>query len=296
MSPHARAALTTLLAASTLVVGCAQGRATGDAGLGARDASSPGTDAAFVFPDAVAPDAGGLADLDAGALDAGGASPDALVSPFDAGVRVDAFVPTSDASARDAGADGGRPDAWSCGCVPGGACTTTCGTTGARTCSPGCVASCAPPAESCNAADDDCDGVCDEDVGACRASVVRAYHDSLGGHFYTRDRDEAISLGFRIEAEPFFAVYPSAQPGLAPLHRCFLGGAHRLYTLDAGCEGSGAVYEGVLGHVATSPTCGARPLYRLSARDDHFYATDPAERDYAVSIGYVDEGIAAYVW
>ncbi len=181
-------------------------------------------------------------------------------------------------------------------CVPGSSCTTSCGSTGARGCTSVCAPSCAPPAESCNATDDDCDGACDEDLASCRAGVFRAYSDADGGHLYTRDRTEATSGGFRLESEGFFFVYPSAQPGLAPFHRCFLGAAHRLYTLDAGCEGSGASYEGILGYVAASPSCGARPLYRLAGPGDHFYTVDPAERDFAVSIGYLDEGICAYVW
>ena len=181
-------------------------------------------------------------------------------------------------------------------CASGSSCTTSCGSSGSLLCTSVCAPSCTPPSESCNARDDDCDGGCDEELAACRESVVRAYHDTLGGHFYTRDRSEIGAGGFRTESDPFFFVYPSAQPGLAPFHRCYLGRAHRLYTLDAGCEGSGATYEGILGYVATSAICGARPLYRLSARDDHFYTVDPAERDYAISIGYVDEGIAVYVW
>lgn len=285
-----------VLAASLILAlvhaGCAQGRSPSDAAVGLRDADE-GFDAALAFPDAFAPDtsgapydAAGL--LDTGALDAGGA--------LDAASFVDAPVPTIDAAGRDGGADAARTDAWVCPCAPRVACTTSCGTTGTQQCSPSCVASCTPPAEACNAADDDCDGSCDEGLADCRAGVVRAYHDTRGGHLYTRDRAEALALGFRIESEPYFFVYPGAQPGTAPFHRCFLGRAHRLYTFDGGCEGSGATYEGVLGWVAMGPVCGARPLYRLSSPDDHFYTTDAAERDFAVSIGYVDEGVAAYVW
>ncbi len=264
-----------------------------DAGSGGPDAR--GEDGATVFPDAFTPDApiGDAPGLDAFANDA--PIPDAFVPGTDAFSR-DAFVPGTDAFSRDAGRDAWAPDAYRCPCSPG-ACTTSCGTSGARVCTDPCAPVCTAPAESCNATDDDCDGACDEDLGSCRAGVARAYHDSLGGHFYTRDAGEAISGGFRIETDPYFFVYPSAQPGLAAFHRCYLGGAHRLYTLDAGCEGSGAAYEGVLGYVATSPsTCGARPLYRLSARDNHFYTTSAPERDYAVSIGFVDEGVAVYVW
>ncbi len=38
------------------------------------------------------------------------------------------------------------------------------------------------------------------------------------------------------------------------------------------------------------------PLYRLRNNSEHFYTTDPVERDNAVSqYGYVAEGIACYV-
>lgn len=268
-------------------LGCAQGRSMLDGGPGGLDAR--GEDATTSFPDAYAEDAplGDAPGLDAPATDA-------FVPGVDAFSR-DAFVPGTDAFARDAGSDAFAPDAYRCSCTSG-ACTTSCGTSGTRVCTDPCAPICAPPVESCNATDDDCDGACDEDLSGCRDPVVRAYHDSLGGHFYTRDRSEIGAGGFRVETDPYFFVYPGAQPGLAPFHRCYLGRAHRLYTLDAGCEGSGATYEGILGYVATSALCGARPLYRLSARDDHFYTTDPGERDYAVSIGYTDEGVAVYVW
>jgi hypothetical protein len=40
------------------------------------------------------------------------------------------------------------------------------------------------------------------------------------------------------------------------------------------------------------------PLYRLfrGSALDHFYTTSDAERAYAVTLGYADEGVAGYVW
>ncbi len=180
-------------------------------------------------------------------------------------------------------------------CRPG-ACTTSCGSTGARVCADVCAPSCTAPAEICNARDEDCDGACDEGLAGCRVSVTRAYHDGLHAHLYTRSPDEATRAGYAIEALAFFEVYPSPLPGLVAFHRCLLSGAHRLYTLDERCEGSGGIDEGVLGYVAATPTCDARPLHRLARSNDHFYTTSTAERDYAVTLGYVSEGIAAYVW
>ncbi|MBN1770549.1 MAG: putative metal-binding motif-containing protein [Deltaproteobacteria bacterium] len=55
-------------------------------------------------------------------------------------------------------------------CVRGtpGSCTTTCGSTGSRTCSGSCSwGVCNPPAETCNGTDDDCDTSCDEGWECC---------------------------------------------------------------------------------------------------------------------------------
>jgi hypothetical protein len=56
------------------------------------------------------------------------------------------------------------------GCHPTGTqtCTTSCGTTGTQTCNASCAwGNCEPPAETCNGADDDCDGTCDEPALCC---------------------------------------------------------------------------------------------------------------------------------
>jgi hypothetical protein len=59
-------------------------------------------------------------------------------------------------------------------CAPAGRtedCTTTCGSTGERQCLPGCEWDrCAPPDETCNGDDDDCDGAVDE--GCCAAGLA----------------------------------------------------------------------------------------------------------------------------
>jgi hypothetical protein len=59
-------------------------------------------------------------------------------------------------------------------------CVTSCGSTGSRTCTSGCVwGSCAVPAESCNGLDDDCDGLCDNGFGCC-AGAMQACTTSCG--------------------------------------------------------------------------------------------------------------------
>lgn len=304
-----------------------------DAGTGQEgDASS--ADATIAFPDAFALDAPGLdaTGLDAASLDAAPEpSLDAAPDRSDAGrctttmcgtTCVDTTrdlancggcgricsLPAATASCVASrctvascepgrgNCNGNPDDGCEASCTAGSACVTACGSAGTRACGDVCAPTCTPPGETCNARDDDCDGLCDEDLAGCREGVARAYHDTLGGHLYTRNRAEIAAGGFRTEQDPYFFVYPSPQAGLVPLHRCFLGRAHRLYTLDAGCEGAAATYEGILGYVATSAVCGARPLYRLGGVNNHFYAVEAAERDYAVSIGYVNEGITAYVW
>jgi len=67
-------------------------------------------------------------------------------------------------------------------CVVGaaGSCTTSCGTTGSRTCSATCAwGSCNPPPEACNGIDDDCDTMIDEDL-PCAAGATGPCTTSCG--------------------------------------------------------------------------------------------------------------------
>lgn len=186
-------------------------------------------------------------------------------------------------------------------CVKGSgpkACSTSCGTTGQQTCSAACALSaCAPPAETCNLVDDDCNGLCDE-VAGCRHAVTRGYNPSSNEHFYTVDLTEATNAGYQIQGASYFSLYSVDQPGLVPFYRCVLtASGYHFYTASSSCEGAGFV-ESSLGNIATSPVCGATPLYRLASLGDpdHLYTIDASERDAAVATGYVDEGIAGYVW
>ena len=62
-------------------------------------------------------------------------------------------------------------DGFTCRRGATGTCTTSCGSTGSRTCSTSCTwGSCIPPSESCNGTDDDCDGVCDDGYACCRGT------------------------------------------------------------------------------------------------------------------------------
>ncbi len=75
----------------------------------------------------------------------------------------DCAPPEETCNGRDDDCDG-RPDqTFACALGASGSCTTSCGSTGARACGAGCAWSdCAPPEETCNGVDDDCDGVSDE--------------------------------------------------------------------------------------------------------------------------------------
>jgi len=67
-------------------------------------------------------------------------------------------------------------------CSPGATepCNTSCGSAGTRSCGTACGwGSCTPPAESCNGADDDCDGNVDE-TSACPAGTTRSCTTDCG--------------------------------------------------------------------------------------------------------------------
>ena len=160
-----------------------------------------------------------------------------------------------------------------------------------------CVATCpSAPAEICNLKDDNCDGNCD-DFSNCRVGVNRSVNPATGEHFYTTSATEAVCCGYQLESANFYYLY-SAQTGtLVPFYRCALNIGKHFYTTSSNCEGAPGVNEGTLGYIATSAVCGAVALYRTAhANGDHFFTTSSSERDYAVSTGYVDEGIAGYVW
>ncbi|MEM6995610.1 MAG: hypothetical protein AAF721_34180 [Myxococcota bacterium] len=180
----------------------------------------------------------------------------------------------------------------------GGPCMTECGSTGTAECDGGCEPVCTAPAETCNAADDDCNAQCDEGpLPGCRAGVHRSLSPTLG-HFYTTDIVEAASGDFSIEAQDFYFVYVDAVDGLVPLFRCLKGNGRRFYTTSTDCEGTGGP-ELTVGFMAPDDRCGATPLYRVynAGSDAHFYTTSAAERDNAIaSLGYVDEGIEGYIW
>ena len=179
------------------------------------------------------------------------------------------------------------------------ACSTACGG-GVETCRSGAYGGCtAPPVvtETCNLVDDNCDGTCDNVSGGCRNGVHRSYRASNGEHFYTTSSSEAVCCGFTLQASNYYYLYRSAGPGLAPLYRCLLANGFHFYTRSAACEGSaGARRELTVGYIATAPSCGSTPLYRLLQGSDHLFTISASERASAIAAGARDEGVTGHVW
>jgi hypothetical protein len=205
-------------------------------------------------------------------------------------------APAESCNGRDDDCDGTCDDGFACCAGATQGCATSCGTTGTQTCSASCGwDACSPPAETCNATDDDCDGTCDE---GCRHPIHRAYSSAATDHLYTTDLAEATCCGYSLEVENYFYLYNDRVAGTTELWRCWLGASgDHFYTTSSTCEGApGAVLEGNSGFIGSSAFCGGFPLYRVSGPSDHFYTTSAAERDSAVAGGWIDEGIAGYVW
>jgi hypothetical protein len=180
-------------------------------------------------------------------------------------------------------------------CAEGTPCASACGTEGRLTCA-GAAPECRPPAEACNALDDDCNGTCDEGgLPGCRVPVHRGVGD---GHLYHTDLGAVQAPPFRLETAAFFHLYREGAQGMRPVFLCRKGDGKRFLTSDQACE-VGVAPEATLGFWSPTPLCGAVPLYRLysGASSDHFFTTSAPERDNAVATyGYRDEGVPGYVW
>jgi hypothetical protein len=132
-------------------------------------------------------------------------------------------------------------------------------------------------------------------------AVHRAYNGT-NGHLFTTDLAEAQAWG--LEAQAFFYLYVDAAADLRPFFRCGKPGTgNYFYSESNDCEVTGAPLLTV-GFIAPSPqpgqppTCGSVPLYRiyLPGNNWHFYTISAPERDAAVAGGWVDQGVAGYVF
>jgi hypothetical protein len=183
-------------------------------------------------------------------------------------------------------------------CPEGGSCVTECGSTGGLLCSDPCTPTCAAPPEACNAQDDDCNAVCDEGaIPGCRVAVHRAYNGT-NGHLFTTDLAEAEAWG--LESASFFYLYVDATADLRPLFRCPKAGTGN-YLLTSSTDYAALLTTGFIAPEPVAPalpSCGSVPLYRLHYPPNnwHFYTLSAPERDSAIAGGWVDQGLAGYVW
>ena len=180
-------------------------------------------------------------------------------------------------------------------CVADEACMTSCQTTGTTACLEG-VLSCTPPAEVCNASDDDCDGQCDEgSFSGCRNGVHRGYGN---GHVYSDDISFVETSPYHVEFRNYFYLYTQSVPGTRPLFLCRKSDNKRLLTTRTDCEMNGAM-ERQIGFLSPTEICGAVPLYQLlhEPSNNHFYTVSASERDNATNnLSYTLLGIIGYVW
>lgn len=179
-------------------------------------------------------------------------------------------------------------------CVAGEPCTASCGTAGQTSCADPCNQTCAPPHESCNVVDDDCDGLCDEDAG-CRVGIHRSFSET-DGFLYTDRLSEAEAWG--TTTQNVFWVYVNEAPDTLPVYQCQAEGLGTWPSSDERCSDSGTSM-GVIGQSAIRPeACAATPVYRL-LHPDHgwtFMTADGAERRAAVADGYRSQQLDLWAW
>jgi cysteine-rich repeat protein len=107
-------------------------------------------------------------------------------------------APAEICNALDDDCDGAIDNGFACVRGTSGTCTTSCASTGARTCDSTCAwGTCTPPAETCNGADDDCDGAIDNGF-ACVRAATRTCHsacDPAGTDTGTQTCDSSCAWG-----------------------------------------------------------------------------------------------------
>jgi hypothetical protein len=181
-------------------------------------------------------------------------------------------------------------------CDGASACSTECGSTGALDCADPCAPACSLPAESCNLADDDCDGQCDEgEIEGCRVGIHVA-NDPVLGQVLMVDPADADAYGVTIEQMNAFYLYAQAGGGTQPLNRCNFGSL-LAYSPDNDCESYGSI-ESTLAFFSPQDKCGAIPLYRLLMGTNQVRMTASAtELSDLVAQGWiVDPGFTGFAW
>jgi hypothetical protein len=172
----------------------------------------------------------------------------------------------------------------------GGICVPSCGAAGGNTCLPAGHHAC-----------DDYGALAAYDCAICCArpdllTVYRGYNPTLRTHVYGLSAHDVSIDGAQLEG-PTFAIARDGAGDRTELFACLKPNGRPLYTTAGDCEGLGSLQAG-MGFVAVAPVEGSRPLHRLyhSGNGAHFYAAIDAERDAALGLGYVYEGVQAYVW
>lgn len=129
-------------------------------------------------------------------------------------------------------------------------------------------------------------------TGPSLRGVHRKLNAASGEHFYTTSIHEST---YGLESSNYFYLEEDAGAGLVPFQRCLKGNGLHFYTQSATCEGQ--TVEGPMGYIRTGAgTAGTTALYRLYNGNDHLFTTSLAERNAALTIGYIYEGVAGYVW
>ena len=172
----------------------------------------------------------------------------------------------------------------------GAQCVPSCGFAGGNTCLGAGNHACDPYGALTSY---DCEVCCARPDGL---TIYRSYHPTKRSHKYALSEADASAGGYGLEG----AVFSIARDGggtRAPLHQCLKNNGRLFYTTSTDCEGAGQNH-GALGYVGQAPEPGTRPLHRLyhSGNGAHFYAATDADRDAAVGLGYVYEGVQGYVW
>lgn len=196
--------------------------------------------------------------------------------------------------------DGHVDNGYACALGSGASpCATVCGSTGTQGCLANCtLTACTPPAEVCDLRDEDCDGRCDPP--ACRELIyqLRASTATATDRIYSTSPSDGAAAGFILEAGVFY-TYSAAIGALLPIFRCYHPSVQRHFIGAGGtCSGvPGATADLLLGYVATSPACGAVPLYEYYCGASGFVATvDPGVAAALAAAGCTGGATGLYAW
>ncbi len=151
--------------------------------------------------------------------------------------------------------------------------------------------------ESCNALDDDGDGVTDSED--CLVTIRRFYNRTTGDHMY-KAGDENPDPGYELEEFATFRLYGDQVPGTRPVYQLSNGTDHML-SLDPQ-EGAEQGYQslGVLGYAADGtawPAAGleSTPICRYANRSTGDHMVFP-ETEVLATYGYEREACPVSVW